>query len=63
MLYRKLYFWRNSVRVYDILAIKYRGINAKTNFIYNHIQIKKINESKINIKSDNISNIIEELIE
>ena len=51
-----------AARVYDILAIKNRGINARTNFIYNHIQIKKINESTINIKSGNISDIIEELI-
>ena len=51
-----------TARVYDILAIKYRGINARTNFKYNHIHIKKINESNINIKSGNISDIIEELI-
>ena len=48
-----------AARVYDIAAIKYRGINARTNFIYNHIQIKKINESKINIKTGNISDMIE----
>lgn len=51
-----------AARVYDIFAIKYRGINARTNYIYNHIQIKRINESKINIKSGNISDIIEKLI-
>ena len=28
-------------RVYDILSIKNRGIKARTNFIYNHIQLKK----------------------
>ena len=38
------------------------GINARTNYIYNHTQIKKINESKIIIKSGNISDILEELI-
>jgi hypothetical protein len=51
-----------AARVYDILAIKFRGINARTNFIYNHIQIKKIHESQINIKSGNISDIIKDLI-
>ena len=51
-----------AARVYDILSIKYRGINARTNFKYNHIQIKKINESNLNIKSSNISDIIEKLI-
>lgn len=51
-----------AARVYDIFAIKNRGIKARTNFIYNNIQKKKINESKINIKSDNISDIINQLI-
>jgi len=51
-----------AARIYDILSIKNRGIKAKTNFIYNHIQIKKIIESKINIKSDNISDIIKKII-
>jgi hypothetical protein len=51
-----------AARIYDILAIKNFGIKAKTNFIYNHFQIKKINESQINIKSDKISDIIEHLI-
>ena len=51
-----------AARIYDIMAIKYFGIKARTNFIYNHIQIKKIKESKINIDSDNINEIIEQLI-
>ena len=51
-----------AARVYDIFAIKNRGIKARTNFIYNNIQKKKINESKINIKSENISDIINQLI-
>ena len=37
-----------AARIYDIMAIKNFGIKARTNFIYNHIQIKKIKESKIN---------------
>ena len=51
-----------AARIYDILAIKNFGIKARTNFIYNYIQLKKIKESKINIKSDDISDIIEQLI-
>lgn len=51
-----------AARIYDILAIKNFGIKASTNFIYNHIQIKKIKECKIDIKSENISDIIDQLI-
>lgn len=50
-----------AARVYDVLAIKNRGIKARTNFIYNNIQKNIISESKINIKSDNISDIINQL--
>ena len=46
----------------NIMAIKNFGIKARTYFIYNHIQIKKIKESKINIDSDNINEIMEQLI-
>ena len=51
-----------AARIYDIMAIKYFGIKARTNFIYNHIQIKTIKESKIKINSDNINEIMEQLI-
>ena len=51
-----------AARIYDIFSIKNRGIKARTNFKYNNIQIKKIIENKININSDNISDVIEELI-
>ena len=51
-----------AARIYDIMAIKNFGIKARTNFAYNHIQIKKIKESKINIDSDNINEIMEQLI-
>ena len=47
-----------AARIYDILALKNRGIKARTNFIYNSKQIKKINEMEINIKSENINDII-----
>ena len=52
-----------AARIYDILALKNRGIKARTNFIYNSKQIKKINEMEINIKSENINDIITQLIE
>ena len=51
-----------AAKIYDILAIKNWGIKARTNFKYNNYQIKKINESQIDIKSGNISDIIEKLI-
>ena len=51
-----------AARIYDIMAIKNFGIKARTNFIYNNIQKNNICESKINIKSCNISDIIKQLI-
>ncbi len=38
-----------AARIYDIQAIKSRGIKAKTNFVYNNDQIKKIYNKEINI--------------
>ena len=52
-----------AARIYDILALKKRGIKARTNFIYNCKQIKKICEMEINVKSENINDIISQLIE
>jgi len=51
-----------AARIYDVLAIKNRGTKARTNFVYNKNQIKKIYENEIDIKSENISEIIEQLI-
>lgn len=51
-----------AARVYDILAIKYRGIKARTNFKYSSQQIKKIYEMDIDVKSKNIYDTIDELI-
>lgn len=51
-----------AARIYDFMAIKFFGMKARTNFIYTDIQIKKIKESKINIDSDNIYEIMEKLI-
>lgn len=49
----------NAARIYDILAIKKRGIRAKTNFVYTISQMEKISEMKIDIKDKNINEIIE----
>ena len=50
-----------AARIYDIHAIKKRGIRAKTNFPYNDTQIKNIFEKKINIKCDEISEIMNQI--
>ena len=52
-----------AARIYDIFALKNRGIKARTNFIYSSIQIKKICEIDIDIKSKNIYEIISQLNE
>ena len=52
-----------AARVYDVLALKNRGIKARTNFIYNSKQIQRICELDIDVKSKNIDNIISHLIE
>ena len=47
-----------AARIYDILAIKYRGIKARTNFKYSSEQIKTISETDIDIKSKDINDFI-----
>jgi hypothetical protein len=49
----------NAARIYDILTIKKRGINSKTNFVYNISQMEKISKMNIDIKDKNINEIIE----
>ena len=51
-----------AARVNDIFSIKNRGIKAKTNFQYNLHQIQKISEVNIDYNSDNIEDIILNLI-
>jgi len=50
-----------AARIYDIQAIKARGIKARTNFAYNKNQIKKIYYKNINIKCSDISDIMAQL--
>jgi hypothetical protein len=50
-------------RIYDILAIKYRGIKARTNFKYTKNQLNKIYSTDINIKSNNINDVIDSMIQ
>ena len=50
-----------ATRIYDIHALKKFGIKARTNFIYNNIQIKNISEKNINIKCDNISDLMNQI--
>ena len=51
-----------AARIYDILAIKNRGIKARTNFIYSEQQIKKILNSEIDIKAKNINEVVSNLL-
>lgn len=51
-----------AARIYDIASIKFNGIKAKTNFIYNISQILKISETNFNFKDKNIYDIILNLI-
>lgn len=50
-----------AARIYDIHAIKKRGIKARTNFPYNSNQIKNICEKNIDIKCDKISEIMKQI--
>jgi len=50
-----------AARIYDIHAIKMRGIKARTNFPYNNVQIKNILKKNINIKYDSISEIMKQI--
>ena len=50
-----------AARIYDILEIKKRGFKAKTNFKYSNLQIKKIKDMDIDIKSKNINDFIDKL--
>ena len=52
-----------AARVYDTYAIKSYGNKARTNFVYNYNQLKIIYERKVNIKSNNISDFIKQLID
>ena len=51
-----------AARVYDFISIKNKGIKAKTNFIYNIHQIQNISEANIDFKSNNIDEIIYNII-
>jgi len=50
-----------AARIYDIQAIKTWGIKARTNFSYDNNQMQKIYNKKINIKCNNISDIMDQL--
>ena len=64
MINNKKYYLGNYIsedlaaRIYDIQAIKSWGIKARTNFVYDNDQIKKIYNKKINIKCNDISDIL-----
>ena len=50
-----------AARIYDIQEIKTWGIKAKTNFVYNKNQIKNIFNKKINIKCNDVSDIMAQI--
>ena len=51
-----------AARIYDILAIKKKGVKARTNFQYNSEKVYKIFSSNIDIKAKNIDQIINDLL-
>ena len=50
-----------AAKIYDILAIKYRGVKARTNFKYTFNQIKKIGDIDFDIKSKNLGDLVAHL--
>ena len=50
-----------AARIYDIQAIKSWGIKARTNFVYDNNQINRIYNNKINMKCNNVSEIMAQL--
>ena len=50
-----------AARIYDIQAIKSWGVKARTNFVYDNNQIQKIYNKKINIKCNDISDILAQI--
>ena len=52
-----------AARIYDIVSIKDRGIKAKTNFQYDIHQIQNIIETNIDYNTQNIEEIISNLIQ
>ena len=67
MINKKKYYVGNfssedlAARIYDIQAIKSWGIKARTNFVYDNKQLNKIYNKKINIKCDNLSEIMTQI--
>ena len=53
---------RIAARIYDIIAIKNRGIKARTNFVYSNNQLTKICNNDIDIKAKNINEVIYKLL-
>ena len=51
-----------AARIYDIIAIKNRGIKARTNFVYSKNQLTKICNNNIDIKAKNINEVIYKLL-
>ena len=51
-----------AARIYDIIAIKNRGIKARTNFVYSKNQLTKIRNNNIDIKAKNINEVIYKLL-
>ena len=47
-----------AAKIYDILAIKLRGVKARTNFKYSYEQIKKIGDTDFDKNSKNLEEII-----